>query len=226
MNTLISLVCVLAVFSTAAWAAENATKLSLSIFCPVYAEGLKSVFVKSGEDTYRSIALSTANVIDAEEVFVESGRISLHGPAAEGKPHPVIATVEVAGKRHPLLVLVPALKAGDLAYESKLVEGDLGNFPLGSYKLVNLAPHPVRVTSGKKVIEIKAGAETLYQPSVPAGEAMPVTVDHQSGGEWKLVSSAQWASRDDRRTLVCFQLDPVSKRLVIKSVPLRGNTSQ
>ncbi|MEX1049760.1 MAG: hypothetical protein WED15_09540 [Akkermansiaceae bacterium] len=227
MKPLIPIVSMLAVFSCApTLSAENANKRHLSIFCPVYAEGLKSVFVKTGEDSYRSIALSTANVIDAGEVFVEAGSISLHGPAVGGKPHPDVATADAAATRHPLLVLIPARNHGELAYESKLVEGDLGSFPLGSYQLVNLAPHAVRVTSGKKVIEIEANAETLFKPSVPAGEVMTVTVDHQTGGDWKLVSSAQWASRADRRTLVCFLLDPVSKRMVIKSVPLRGNTAE
>jgi len=32
--------------------------------------------------------------------------------------------------------------------------------------------------------------------------------------------------RNDRRTLVCFQLDPVSKRMNIKSVPLRENSNR
>ena len=89
---------------------------------------------------------------------------------------------------------------------------------------MNLSPNPVRVTAGAEVIEIKAGANALFKPKIPAGESMPVTIDQKSGENWQLVSSAQWASRDDRRSLVCFLLDPASKRMMVKSVPLRGNT--
>lgn len=206
-------------------AAEKVTRLPLSIFCSAYAAGLKSVFVKTGEDAYHGVTLSTANVVDAESVLVEDGRISLHGAASGGNARPVVATAGITGLRQPLLVLVPSKEAGGLAYETKVVEGDIRDFPLGSFKFVNISPHPLRVVFGGNVIEVQAGAEALFNPKSPAGEVMPVTVDYKTGENWQLVSSANWASRDDRRTLVCFQFDTGSKRMVIKSVPLRGNTA-
>lgn len=210
-----------ACFVTPAKAAANETKVSLAVFCAAYEEGLKTVFVKTSEGTYNGIALSTANVVSSGEVLVEDGKISLHGPSAGETVYPVVATAEVSGTRQPLLVLVPGKAAGGPAYQSKIVEGGIDPFPLGSFKFVNMSPNPVRVASGEKVIEIAAGAESLYQPKIPAGESMPVTIDQKTADGWQLVSSAQWASREDRRTLVCFLLDPVSKRMTVKSVPLR-----
>lgn len=222
MKTVIPLVSLLCVFSSAtAMAAGKETKQSLSIFCPVYAEGLKTIFIKTGEDSYHGVTLSTANVVDAEDALVTDGKVSLHGPTAGDNVYPVVATADVSATQQPLVLLAPVKAATGTAYEAKVVEADLSKFSLGSFQLVNLSPNPVRVTSGEQVIEIGAGAETLYKPKVAVGESMSVTIDHKTGDSWQLVSSAQWASRDDRRTLVCFLLDPVSKRMMIKSVPLR-----
>ena len=222
MKAIIPLLSLLAVVSTfPAWGAEKGSKHALSIFCPVYAAGLKTVFVKTGRDSFGSVALSSANVVTADGAVVTAGKISLHGPTTEDNPYPVVATANVSGMRQPLLLMIPAKEAGGMAYDSKVVEADARHFRMGSFNLVNLSPNSVRITAGGKVIEMKAGEDTLFKPDVPAGGAIPVTIDQQSGGSWQLVSSAQWASRNDRRTLVCFLLDPVSKRMVIKSVPLR-----
>lgn len=51
-------------------------------------------------------------------------------------------------------------------------------------------------------------------------------MDYKSGENWVLLSSARWALRNDRRTLVCFHLDPGSKRMNVKSVPLRDKPSR
>ncbi len=132
-----------------------------------------------------------------------------------------MASVDVTGIRQPLIVLTPEREGADLIYQSKVVESELGKFPMGSFKLLNLSPHPVRFTLGDGVIEIGPGADSLLRPGVPAGEAVAVTIDHKSAEAWQLLSSARWASRIDRRTLVCVQWDKSSKRMVVKSVPLR-----
>lgn len=222
MKSLIPLVSLVSMaFIFPAKAAEKASMLPLSIYCPIYAEGLKTVFVKTGDDSYHGVALSKANVVISKDALVTDGKISLHGPSVGDQAYPVVTTADVSGIRQPLLLMVPAKDAGVMAYKSKIVEGELDQFPMGSFKLVNLSPNPVRITAGEDVFEIKAGADTLFKANVPAGGAMPVTIDQQIAEKWQLVSSSQWASRDDRRTLVCFLLDPVSKRMKIQSVPLR-----
>ena len=63
--------------ATPSVAAEEHPTVPVSIFATVYAEGLKSVFVKRGADTFQSVTLSTANVVEGGEALVEQGRISL-----------------------------------------------------------------------------------------------------------------------------------------------------
>ena len=207
-------------------AAEKDAKRSVSIYCLAYAPDLKSVFVKSGPDNHQSIGLSTANVIEAKETLVEDGRILLYGPAGDDGKHPVVASADIAGVKQPLIVVYPSAEGGKMAYESSAVDADSAEFPSGGFKLVNLSPHSVRISHGEELIEIEAAAQRLFKPDVPAGDALAVRMDYKNGENWALLSSARWAMRDDRRTLVCFQLDPSSKRMIVKSVPLRENPSR
>jgi hypothetical protein len=203
-------------------AAHAADKnLTVSIYCLAYADGLKSIFVKSAADRYESVGLSTANIVEAPDSLVEDGRILLYGPAdADGK-YPVVANAEIGGLLQPLIVLQPGDKEGTPAYESKAVEADSKKFPLGSFHLVNLSPNPVRIIHEEIEIELESAGSRIFTPDHAAGESLAVQLDYKAGDNWVLLTSARWAARDDRRTLVCFQLDPVSKRMNIKSVPLR-----
>ena len=124
------------------------------------------------------------------------------------------------------MVVYPAAKDAGLAYDSKAVEADPKKFPLGSFNLVNLSPNPVRISHEEVMIELESAGGRIFTPDHPAGESLEVRMDYKTGENWALLSSARWAARNDRRTLVCFQLDPASKRMNIKSVPLRENPTR
>lgn len=199
---------------------------SVSIYCMAYADGLKSVFVKTAAERYESVSLSTANIVEAADSLVEDGRILLYGPAGEDGKHPVVANAEIGGILQPMIVIHPAGKDAGLAYDSKALEADPKKFPLGSFHLVNLSPHPVRIVHEEVMIELESAGSRIFTPDHAAGESLAVRMDYKSGENWTLLSSARWPVRNDRRTLVCFQLDPVSKRMNIKSVPLRENSNR
>jgi hypothetical protein len=204
-------------------AAGKDKNLSVSIYCMAYADGLKSVFVKTSADRYQSINLSTANIVEAADSLVEDGRILLYGPAGEDGKHPVVANAGVGDIVQPLIVVQPAGKGKELAYDSEAVEADPRKFPLGSFNLVNLSPNPVRIIHEEVEIELESAGIRIFTPDHAAGESLAVRMDYKTGDNWTQLSSARWPVRNDRRTLVCFQLDPVSKRMNIKSVPLREN---
>lgn len=202
-------------------AADKEKSLSVSIYCMAYADGLKSVFVKTAADRYQSVNLSTANIVEAADSIVEDGRIQLYGPAAEDGRYPVVAKAEIRGIGQPMIVVYPSDKDAGLAYDSKVVEADPGTFPLGSFHLVNLSPNPVRIVHDELMIELDRTEGRIFTPDHAAGESLAVRMDYKTDGKWTLLSSARWPVRDDRRTLVCFQLDPAGKRMNIKSIPLR-----
>jgi len=199
---------------------------SISIYCMAYADGLKSVFVKSAKNRYQPINLSTANIVEANDSLVEDGRILLYGPAGEDGNHPVVANAEIGAIRQPLIVLHPAGADDGLAYHSKVVEIDSKKFPLGSFNLVNLSPYPVRISHEDEVMELESEDTRIFMPDHSANDSLAMSMDYKTGENWLLLSSARWPSRNDRRALVCFQLDPASKRMNVKSVPLRGNPTR
>ncbi|MEY4243041.1 MAG: hypothetical protein RLZZ245_626 [Verrucomicrobiota bacterium] len=210
----------------AACAASKDKNPSISIYCMAYADGLKSVFVKTSAERYESVSLSTANIVEAADALVEDGRILLYGPAGEDGKHPVVADAEITGIQQPMIVVHPAGKDAGLAYDSKAVEADPKQFPLGSFNLVNFSPNPVRIVHEEVMIELESAGGRIFTPDQAAGESLAVRMDYKAGENWTLLSSARWPVRNDRRTLVCFQLDPVSKRMNIKSIPLRENPSR
>jgi hypothetical protein len=216
----VALFVAIAVTFPAVHAAGKDRKSTISIYCMAYADGLKSVFVKSANDRYQAINLSTANVVEAGGVLIEDGRILLHGPAGQDGKHPVVADAELGTIRQPLIVVYPGADDG-LAYRSKVVEMDAAKFPLGGFNLVNLSTHPVRISHDDEVIELQSGETRVFIPDHSAGESLAMRMDYKNGENWMLLSSARWPSRNDRRSLVCFQLDPASKRMNVKSVPLR-----
>lgn len=207
-------------------AAEDKQTMPVSIFCTAYAADLKTVFVKRGGDEYQAVSLSTANIIDAGGVSVEEGRIQLYGPAGDNGDHAVVGSADTAGIAMPLIVLQPATGEEEPAYDAKTLDADKEKFPLGSFSMVNLSPHAVRISHDEKVIELEVSGGQVFKPDHSAGEALSMRMEYKNGENWLLLSSARWASRDDRRTLVCFQMDPSSKRMNIKSVPLRGEISR
>ncbi len=215
----------LSVALPAVHAADKDKSLSVSIYCMAYADGLKSVFVKTAADRYQSVSLSTANIVEAADSLVEEGRILLYGPAGEDGKHPVVANAEIGAIRQPMIVVHPAGKDAGLAYDSKAVEADPKTFPLGSFNLVNLSPNPVRIVHEQVIIELESAGGRIFMPDHAAGESLAVRMDYKTSQNWTLLSSARWPVRNDRRTLVCFQLDPVSKRMNIKSVPLREKSN-
>ncbi len=207
-----------------AGAADKPAKLPLSLYCFDYAGDLKSVDVRTGETEVRSVTLSTANVIDAGKVLSENGVVTLHGPAAGGVEHPVVATLEVGAIREPLAVLAPAAEGdkGEAAtYRSHVIDSDEKSFPIGSYRFVNLSPYPVRINFGDHSMEFAPATDKLFNPKVKAGELLSVSIDYQLKEDWLPVSSSRWAYRKDRRTLVCIYQSLQTQRMLLKSIPLR-----
>lgn len=191
------------------------------LFCSGYASDLKTVFVKGAGKKYQNVRLSIANVIELPETHVEGGKIALYGAPGENGKRPVVAIADVKGVKRPLIVLYPGEQGAETAYGATTVDADTSKFRVGTFQLLNLSPHPVRFSQDEVVIELEHLAARIYPPPKPLGKPLSVSIDYKLGDNWTLLSSSSWAVRNDRRTLVCVLLDPLTGRMNVKSVPLR-----
>lgn len=201
--------------------AAEEQKTNPLVYCVAYAPDLATIFTRQSEDRYQSLALSTANVLACKDVWLQDGQLSLHGPADPEGKHPVVATADLSQHTNPLLILNPA-KAGEKPpYAVTVLDANLTHFPLGSYQILNLSPHVIRITQDKDSIEIPAGGRHIYAPKAAADAPLSITMDYKLQDEWQLISSSNWSGRNDRRTLVCVLEDTRTGRIIIKSIPLR-----
>jgi hypothetical protein len=195
-------------------------KSTPQIYCVAYAPNVAELFVKERNDRFQRIEVSTANVLELAGVAAEGGSLSLYGPANDAGKHELAATAEIANVAHPLIILQPVADAA-APYAAKVIDADPARFSLGSYFMVNLSPHTVRMTLDQQSVEILPAETHIYQPKAAEGEPLAITIDYKMGEEWQILSRSNWANRKDRRSLVCIVEDPASKRMVIKSIPLR-----
>ena len=202
-------------------AGRDPARVPLSVFCLEYSTSLKSVYLKVSGHEYAKVDLSTANVVAAGEAPLVDGSVLLYGPPKKVNDYPVVASAKTGAIRKPLMVLVPNPQTAEPGYQSTVVDMDTDKFPLGSYQIVNLSPHPVRFKTGERAKEIAPHSNMLFNPDLKAGDVVPVTIEYKPGNDWLVVSSSRWAGRKDRRSLVCVHLNPQTKRMLVKSIPLR-----
>lgn len=192
------------------------------LYCPAYSENIRTVYLEIGENKYRSVTLSIANIIELPSPPIEQGRVTFYGPAGEDGQHTIAAVAEIGAKGNPLIVLHPSGPDAETAYEAVIVDADIRAFPLASFQLLNLSPYPVRFNKYEALItEMQSGESHNLKPDNAPGTPFPIRVKYETGDNWTLISSSSWVARNDRRTLVCILRDPHSERMNIRSVPLR-----
>lgn len=199
----------------------QATKPAPLIYCVSYAPGLSPLFTKQADGRYEDAGVSTANIVELASAALVNGTLSLYGPSGDNGQHPLAAMVALSSTSHPLIVLNPAAVEAKPPYTATVLDAAPAKFPLGSYHVVNLSPHPIRITLGKNSVEVPAASSHVYHPKRDDGETLSITINYKPEKEWLLLSSSNWANRQDRRTLVCIVEDNASKRMAIKSIPLR-----
>lgn len=192
------------------------------LYCTAYSSDVKSVFLKGEGDGYSEVSLSVANVIELPKAHTEEGKLTLFGTPAENGERIVVTVAETDGIQRPLIVLYPSVKGAPAAYRAITVEADTKAFPLASFQLVNLSPHPIRISHEEaEPFELESEGIRNFAPKDATAAPLAIKIEYKVDDNWLLLSSSSWAARKDRRTLVCIQLDPLTERMNVRSVPLR-----
>ncbi|MCW1887539.1 hypothetical protein OKA04_22575 [Luteolibacter flavescens] len=190
--------------------AQEARRIKFRAVCLAHAGEVKKVRLLAASQPVE-IDLITGDFTREAEATVAGGtlRFALPDAGADGEPE-VVATVDaLEGERH-LLVFVPGT-TGERTYRVLAIDDSEAAFPMGSSRLINLAPAKVRFTIGENSRELASGGtgdlplpkklNSMNQCPVQAAIAEP-------GGEWRVFSSTRWHATLQERSLVITFIDP------------------
>ena len=206
-------------------AAEPMPKIDASFYAFAYVPGHEKVRIMTGPEAFEEISLSTANIVGPVTAAAVDGtlRICDEPQTVEGKiTHPVLSTAKLPQEiKRALVILFPAAKGAKEPYRSLVLNHDLGDFPLGVYRMINISPYPIRGAIARKFIEAKPGGIANLELAGEPGTIAPVRFEFFDQGRWNLLTETRCAIRKDRRWLTCIYQDPVTRRMNIRSIPDR-----
>lgn len=206
-------------------AQASPVNVAVSVYCVEFAGDLKTVELEIAADRFVELSLSTANILPPQDVEVTDEQLSFHhtGPGPDGSPiRQLGATATVpAGLDAAIIVLIPAAAETGPPYRTLVLAHADGEFPFGSYQLVNLTSHQVRGNIGPVDVAIDPDASALIHPDSADGELMAVVLEYLDGGRWLRFIEARWAKVNDRRSLIIIHIDPRRNRLMLRSIPDR-----
>lgn len=207
-------------------AQDPAAKVSVSFYAFAYLKGHESVQVPTAAGNFTTVRLSTANIVGPVECTVRDGRIALLAAKAPAEPAgaapPEIASVKMpANLRRAVVILFPPAAGKAAEYRTLVLNHDATDFPLGIYRLVNLANKPVRGAVGREIVQAKPGGIADLKLTGNPGTVVPVRFEFQENERWNLLTETRAAIRQDRRWLMFIFQDPATGRMNIRSIPDR-----
>jgi hypothetical protein len=213
---------------------QNENRVSVSLYAFEYANGHKTIYLTDKKDKAQEIRLSNANILGPFETLLDDeSKISIRTRATTDEGliiYPPIVSVKIpASMKQPLLVLVPV--AGREPYKALVLDRAMVNFPKGSYKLINFSPYDVRGLVGKTKIASPAKKITAFNPSRNSQSLLDVHFQYKRASDWKTFGRTRWVNEQEKRSILCAFLDPITKRmkirgLVVKPVALTKEKAQ
>ena len=206
-------------------APEPSPTIKASIFCFRYAPELDTIYLRDKAGGYIKTELSTANIVGPQDVVVENQFVTLHRQQAGANgetTYPMVGRVRVPDAcPRALILLLPAAKGAELPYHSLAFAHTDQGFPLGSMKMVNLSPYPVRGAVGADTVNVASGKVVDFKPTGAPGASVDVLFQFQKEDRWQRMAATRWTLREDRRFLMCIYEDPASGRMHLRSIPDR-----
>jgi hypothetical protein len=202
--------------------------VDISVYALAYAEGHQSVYLTNSKNEASEIRLSTANLLGPVQTALDAdSTITLRTKkeTEEGAPiYPPIAQVKLPVEiKEPLLVLIPS--TGNQPYRAVIVDRSLESFPMGSYLLINFSSMDVRGHVGNTKVAVAAGSVSSVIPSSDTEDFLDVHFEWGRPKQWKTFARTRWAKEGNKRTLLLAYLDPKTKRMKIRGVPVKSISS-
>lgn len=205
--------------------AEEKTPIHVSLYAFAYAPGHEQVYLPTGA-AFTPVRLSTANIVGPIKCDAVDGNLIIHSAPIEGPDgipiYPVLSQCRIKeGIPNAVVVLLPSKADDKVSYRNTVFDHALREFPLGVYRLINLADKPIRGAVGREVVKAMPGGIANLKLSGTPGTIVPVRFEYYENQRWNRLTETRAAIRDDRRWLMFIYQDPRSGRMNIRSIPDR-----
>ncbi|RYD49078.1 MAG: hypothetical protein EOP85_02320 [Verrucomicrobiaceae bacterium] len=133
------------------------------------------------------------------------------------KPEMVLADVNLprAGTRFMLIFLPKA--TGEVGYQVMPLDDSVKDFPLGSYRIINLSRFPVKLNLQDKSFEYKAGdSKVIENPPVGADKHSAMYAFSMIDGKWARIGANTWPHPGKKRSVQMFFDNPDTKRTELR----------
>jgi hypothetical protein len=206
----------------------QAQAIDLSVYALRYADDHKTVYLLNGDDEAVEIALSTARIVgpyhtvlDADSnVILRSKKEIEEGTVI----YPPIAQAKLPSDiKEPVMILVPATES--LPYQAIMIDQSLESFPVGSYLLVNLSPMDIRGMVGSNEVVVSSESVTAIIPSSVDEDLLDVHFQYERPTGWRTFARTRWVNDKNKRSLLLTYLDPKTKRMKIRGIPVKSLAS-
>ncbi|MEM1085490.1 MAG: hypothetical protein AAGI48_15365 [Verrucomicrobiota bacterium] len=215
----------LAFTSAPLFAQEKLPTVQASFYAFRYAPGLKTIYLRTGAESFEPTRLSTANLIGPRKSVVTNGAITLHTmeTTEDGtETYPVVGVAKLRGGISKALIVLAPINKKDSKnkYQCLVIDHQAAKFPKGSYKMVNMSPHPIRGMIGKGTrFNCASGKVATFKTKGTPGEALPVLFQYEKEDRWRTLTETRWAHTENDRALLCAYLDTATKRMKLRSIP-------
>ena len=204
--------------------AASIEHIDLSVYAIAYAEGHQTVYLTDSQSAVSEIALSSANILGPYHTVLDANSniiLSSKTVTAEGTiTYPTIAQATLSSHiKEPVMILVPSNES--LPYQSIIIDQSLEHFAMGSYMLINLSPMKLRGTVGSNQVEVSTEGVTTIIPSSEDEDSLNVHFEYERPQGWKTFARTRWMNEKSKRSLLLAYLDPQTKRMKIKGIPVK-----
>jgi hypothetical protein len=225
IKTLLTLTLVFLAVGRISAETKDTRAIEISIYAFAYAKGHQTIFLAGKESAPQEIELSNANILGPFKTLLDDEayvtlRTRQTNEEDQTTIYPAIARAKVSGHiKEPLLVLVPG--DGDQPYRALVMDRSLGNFPKGSYKLVNFSPSDIRALVGKTAVSAPSNDITTFDPSANSEELLDVHFQFKNAESWKTFGRTRWVNEKEKRSFLFAFLDPRTKRMKIRGIVVK-----
>ena len=204
--------------------AASIEHIDLSVYAIAYAEGHQTVYLTHSQSAASEIALSTANILGPYRVVLDASSniiLSSKEETEEGTiTYPTIAQAALSSHiKEPVMILIPSTES--LPYQSIFIDQSLEHFAVGNYMLINLSPMKLRGTVGSNQVEVSTEGVTTIIPSSEDESSLNVHFEYERPQGWKTFARTRWMNEKGKRSLLLAYLDPQTKRMKIKGIPVK-----